>query len=38
VVESVMSKPLEKSMAERVFKPLGMSRTSMVWEARFEND
>jgi CubicO group peptidase (beta-lactamase class C family) len=38
VVESVMNQPLEQSMAERVFKPLGMSRTSMVWEARFEND
>jgi CubicO group peptidase (beta-lactamase class C family) len=25
-------------MRERVFEPLGMTRTSMVWEERFEND
>ena len=38
VVESVAKKPLSELMAERVFGPLGMSRTSMVWEARFESD
>ena len=38
VVETVTKKPLADLMRERVFQPLGMSRTSMVWEDRFEND
>ena len=38
VVETVTKKPLDTLMRERVFQPLGMTRTSMVWEARFEND
>jgi len=38
VVEIVTRKPLETLMRERVFAPLGMTRTSMVWEERFEND
>jgi CubicO group peptidase (beta-lactamase class C family) len=38
VVESVAKKELKELMEERVFRPLGMSRTSMVWEARFEDD
>ena len=38
VVETVTKKPLADLMRERVFQPLGMTRTSMVWEDRFEND
>jgi CubicO group peptidase (beta-lactamase class C family) len=38
VVEAVTKKPLAKLMEEFVFRPLGMSRTSMISEARFEND
>lgn len=38
VVETITGKPLRDLMQERVFSPLGMSRTSMVSEARFEND
>ena len=38
VVETVTNKPLEELMQERVFRPLGMTRTSMVWQSRFEND
>ena len=25
-------------MQERLFKPFGMTRTSMIWQRRFEND
>lgn len=38
LVETVTKRPLQALMEERVFKPLGMSRTSMVTEARFEDD
>jgi len=38
VIESITKKPLKELMQERVFGPLGMSRTSMVSEQRFEND
>jgi len=38
VVETVTKKPLEELMQERVFRPLGMNRTSMVWQSKFEND
>jgi CubicO group peptidase (beta-lactamase class C family) len=38
VVETVTKKPLQDLMQTRVFQPLGMSRTSMVSEERFEND
>jgi hypothetical protein len=38
VVETVTHKPLENLMQERVFRPLGMTRTSMVWQPSFEND
>lgn len=37
-VESATSKGLKELMEMRVFRPLGMRRTSMVWEARFEED
>jgi CubicO group peptidase (beta-lactamase class C family) len=38
VVETVTRRPVEDLMRERVFGPFGMSRTSMVWQARFETD
>jgi CubicO group peptidase (beta-lactamase class C family) len=38
VVEAITKQPLTALMQTRVFQPLGMSRTSMVWEDRFEND
>ncbi len=38
VVETITGKPLKDSMQERVFGPLGMTRTSMVSETRFEDD
>jgi CubicO group peptidase (beta-lactamase class C family) len=37
-VETVTGKPLEDLMQERVFQPMGMTRTSMLWQARFESD
>jgi CubicO group peptidase (beta-lactamase class C family) len=38
VAETITSKPLENLMRERVFLPLAMERSSMVWQERFEND
>jgi CubicO group peptidase (beta-lactamase class C family) len=38
VVETITNKPLDQLMQERVFQPLGMKRTSMVWQERFESD
>ena len=38
VVETVTGKPLEALMKEELFIPLKMTRTSMVWEPRFESD
>jgi len=38
VVETVAGKSVEELMRERIFQPLGMTRTSMVWEPRFEGD
>ncbi len=38
VVEMITEKSIEALMNERVFQPLGMTRTSMVWEKRFEDD
>lgn len=38
VVETAAGKPLNDLMRDRVFQPLGMTRTSMVWEDRFEDD
>lgn len=37
-VETITKKPLEELMRERVFQPLGMTRTSMVWQSAFESD
>jgi CubicO group peptidase (beta-lactamase class C family) len=38
IVETVTKKSLSDLLQERVFQPLGMTRTSMVWSLRFEND
>ncbi len=38
VVETVTGKSLQALMDEKLFRPLGMTRTSMVWEPRFEDD
>jgi CubicO group peptidase (beta-lactamase class C family) len=38
VVETITKKPLEELMQEHVFQPLGMTRSSMVWQDRFESD
>ena len=38
VVETITNKPLQDLMRTRVFGPFGMTRSSMVWESRFESD
>ena len=38
LVETITNQPLEELMREHVFQPLGMTRTSMVWQDRFESD
>src|SRR5882724_5491190 len=38
VVEEITKKPVEDLMRERVCVPLGMTRSSMVWQSRFESD
>jgi CubicO group peptidase (beta-lactamase class C family) len=38
VVENITKKPLEELMQQFVFQPLGMTRTSMIWQDRFEAD
>jgi CubicO group peptidase (beta-lactamase class C family) len=38
VVETVTKKPIEELMQERVFGPLGMRRTSLIWQGAFETD
>ncbi|HEV2987232.1 MAG TPA: serine hydrolase domain-containing protein, partial [Candidatus Angelobacter sp.] len=38
IVETITKKQLEELMQERVFRPLGMTRSSMTWQSRFEND
>jgi CubicO group peptidase (beta-lactamase class C family) len=38
VVETVTKKSVTELMQEHIFQPLGMSRTSMVWEEHFEDD
>jgi CubicO group peptidase (beta-lactamase class C family) len=37
IVETVTKMPLEQLMQERVFQPFGMTRSSLVWQARFED-
>ena len=38
VVETITGKPLDELMRVRIFQPFGMTRSSMIWEGRFEND
>jgi CubicO group peptidase (beta-lactamase class C family) len=38
VVETVTKKSVDQLMRENIFVPLGMTRTSMIWEPRFETD
>jgi CubicO group peptidase (beta-lactamase class C family) len=38
VVETVTKNSLTDLMHDRVFQPFGMTRTSMIWEPRFESD
>lgn len=38
VVETITNKPLQELMKAHVFEPFGMTRSSMVWESRFEGD
>jgi len=38
VVETLTKKSTEELMQEQVFRPLGMTRTSMVWQNTFESD
>ena len=38
VIETITKKSLQDSMRERVFAPLGMTRTSLIWQESFEND
>ena len=38
VVETITKQPLEELMQKNVFQPLGMTRTSMVWQTAFESD
>ena len=36
VVETVMGESADELMSERIFKPLGMTRTQLIWDERFE--
>lgn len=38
VVETITRKSVNELMSEHIFQPLGMTRTSMISEERFEND
>ena len=38
VVQTITNIPLEELMQKRVFQPLGMTRTSMMWQSRFDSD
>ncbi|HUI43030.1 MAG TPA: serine hydrolase, partial [Terriglobia bacterium] len=38
VVETVTKEPLEDLMRKHIFQPFGMTRSSMVWQERFESD
>ncbi|MGA8428834.1 MAG: serine hydrolase [Candidatus Sulfotelmatobacter sp.] len=38
LVETITQTPLEDLMQQHVFRPFGMTRTSMLWQGRFEND
>ena len=38
IVETITKQPLDKLMQQYVFQPFGMTRSSMIWQGRFEND
>lgn len=38
VIEAVTKKSVGEMVQERIFKPFGMTRTSMTWQAGFEDD
>jgi len=38
VVETIMNKPVQELMQDFVFQPLGMTRSSLVWESRLEDN
>jgi CubicO group peptidase (beta-lactamase class C family) len=38
IVETITAQPLEKLMQDHIFQPFGMTRTSMIWQERFEQD
>lgn len=38
VVETITKTPLEDLMQKRVFQPLQMTRTSMIWQSRFDTN
>lgn len=38
VIEAKLGKPVAELMAERIFRPSGMSRTSMTWQPQFADD
>ena len=38
LVEEVVKRPLGELMDERIFRPLGLARTSMTWQPAFESD
>jgi CubicO group peptidase (beta-lactamase class C family) len=38
VVETLMGKPLVDLTQDRVFTPFGMSRSSIVWQSRYDSD
>jgi CubicO group peptidase (beta-lactamase class C family) len=38
IVEAITKQPLEKLMQDQVFEPCAMTRTSMVWQERFEDN
>lgn len=38
VVEMIAKKPMDELMQERIFTPLGMARSSYVWQPRFESN
>jgi CubicO group peptidase (beta-lactamase class C family) len=37
-LEYMLGKPLEELMQEKIFRPLGMKRSSYTWQPRFEGD
>ncbi len=38
VVEAVTGESADELMSERIFKPLRMTRSQLIWDSRFEND